>query len=289
MEKTELQALISLLDDPDEAIFQQLKSKLIDFGDQVIPVLEEAWEDASYDEVYHKRIESIIHTIQFQKVKSALTVWKQSAEKDLLEGILILSRYQYPDLDRTFIDTLLQTMERDIWLEFNANLTALEKVRIINHVLFDVHGFGGNSENYHSVYNSYINTVFESRKGTPLSLSVIYMVLAQRLKLPIYGVNLPRHFILAYQDIPFLADSNPQVLFYINPFSKGVVLLKREVQHFLKQLKIEEKDEYFLPCSTAEILIRVLNNLIYSYSLEKEVKKVEELNNLLVIIQNSNG
>ena len=98
MEKTELQALISLLDDPDEAIFQQLKSKLIDFGDQVIPVLEEAWEDASYDEVYHKRIESIIHTIQFQKVKSALTVWKQSAEKDLLEGILILSRYQYPDM-----------------------------------------------------------------------------------------------------------------------------------------------------------------------------------------------
>ena len=74
----------------------------------------------------------------------------------------------------------------------------MEKVRVLNHIIFDVHGFSGNTANFHAPQNSYINNVLESKKGNPLSLSVLYAVIAQRLDVNIYGVNLPEHFILAY-------------------------------------------------------------------------------------------
>lgn len=284
MKEKELKALISLLDDPDDTIFGHVKSKLMAIGSDIIPVLEESWDDISFAPVFQERIENIIHTIQFEKVKRELSLWFESKNQDLLEGALLVSNYQYPNLNRQPIDKLLKTIEKDVWLELNDNLTALEKVKVINHLLYDVHGFSGNSTNYHSAQNSCINTVVESRTGTPVLLSIIFIIIAQRLGLPVYGVNLPRHFILAYTDIQSFYETDKTILFYINPFSNGTVLSRREVQHFLKQLKLEEKPHYFSPCSNSDIICRVINNLMYSYELEKQESKVNELKELLEII-----
>ena len=75
-------------------------------------------------------------------------------------------------------------------------------------------------------------------------------------------------------------DGDIKVLFYVNPFSRGAVFSKREVDDFLKQLDIEPKPEYYLPCSNVEIMQRVLNNLIYSYQKLGYSDKVEELKEL---------
>jgi regulator of sirC expression with transglutaminase-like and TPR domain len=276
----EIKALIKLLDDPDESIYFQVKDKLLSFGPTVIPELENAWEHEGFGVLFMQRIEEIIHSIQFSSVCNNLKTWAQAGGKSLLEGILLISKYQYPDLDETPINQSLKKIEKDIWLELNDNLTAFEKVKIINHILFDIHGFSGNTTNYHAPQNSYINTVLESKKGSPLSLAIIYILVSRELKIPIYGVNLPRHFILAYLDnfgsvLP--EEINNGVLFYINPFSKGAVLSRREVEHFLKQVKIEQHPSFFEPCSNVSIIKRVLNNLIYSYEKLGYKNKVTEL------------
>ncbi len=286
MNKKEVKALISLLDDPDEAVFKQVSMKFLSFGEEIIPVLEDAWEH-SFDTLIQNRIENIIHQIQFDLIKDALKEWAHPEQQNLLEGALLITRYQYPDVDFSKIKKQIDQIKQDVWLELNENLTALEKVKIINHILFDVHNFSGNTTNYHAPQNSYINNVLESKKGNPLLLSIIYTIVAQSLDIPIYGVNLPEHFILCYADIDHLGvpskegNEGSNVLFYINPFSKGAIFGQKEIDAFLKQLKLDQTHSFYEPCSNLEIIKRLLRNLIASYEKLGYPDKSEELKILL--------
>jgi len=281
MDKTEVHALISLLDDPDEKVFQQIKQKLLSMGFEVIPELESAWEN-SFDTILQQRIEGIIHKIQSNVLARSFKEWSLPENQDLLTGALLVARSQYPDINETQVRKHIEQIKQDIWLELNNNLTALEKVRVINHILFDVHNFSGNTSNFHAPQNSYINTVLETKKGNQVSLSIIYAVIAQDLKIPIYGVNLPEHFILAYVDqiAGIQAQMNTDqemVLFYINPFSRGSVVSKKEIEAFVRQQRLEAKPEFFTPCSNLSIIRRLLNNLMASYEKLGYPNKVDEL------------
>lgn len=287
MKKNELTALISLLDDPDEDIYSHIRDRLLSIGFPVIPALEGAWEQ-SFDTLIQKRIEDIIQKIQFNNLAIEVEKWMTS-EQDLLKGALLIARYQYPDLNEDTINKQISQMRQDVWLELNDNLTALEKVKVINHIIFDVHNFSGNTANFHAPQNSYINIVMESKKGNPLSLSILYTIIAQSLGIPIYGINLPERFIVAYKDeYPFSpvfkGGFGANVLFYINPFNKGSVFSKKEVAAFLKQLNLEPRALYYEPCSNAEIIKRLVRNLISSYEKLAYPDKVKELNLLMEVL-----
>jgi len=284
----EIQALIQLLDDPDLSVFGHIEEKLKSLGDPIIPILEAAWEETNLGAEFQVRIEKIIHSIQFEKVIENLTNWQKTEKNDLLEGLIIISRYQYPDLDEEVIYKQLERLEQEIWLELNNNLTALEQVRILNHILFEVHKFSGNTNNYHDPKNSYINTFLESKKGNPISLSILYMILSQRLSLPIYGVNLPKHFVLAYcgTDNFLFSDKTDEnnVLFYINPFSKGGVFSTKEIEEFLDKMKLDATNQFTKPCNNNDIIKRVLNNLSFAYhklGYEEKKHEIEILQKLL--------
>ena len=285
MSLKEVIALITLLDDPDEVIYSQVKDRFVILGPPAIPHLETAWEN-SFDAIMQKRIEIIIHTIQFEILQKALKKWAIEEQEDLLKGILILSRYQYPDLNETKIRKDLGQIKQDVWLELNDDLTAIEKVKVLNHILFEVHQFSGNITNYHAPQNSFINNVLESKKGNPLMLSVLYMLICKELNIPIYGINLPQHFVLAYlNDYANLIDVNNKtlsnnILFYINPFSKGLIFNQKDIDQFLKQLNLEAEAKYYIPCSNIEIVKRSLNNLIFSYEKLGYLEKVDELKGL---------
>lgn len=282
MSLKEVIALITLLDDPDEVIYVQVKERFVTLGPPAIPHLETAWEN-SFDAIMQKRIEIIIHTIQFEILQKALKDWAKEESDDLLKGMLLLARYQYPDLDEAKVKKMLHQIKQDVWLELQDDLTSLEKVKIINHILFEVHQFSGNITNYHAPQNSFINNVVESKKGNPLMLSVVYMLICKELSIPVYGINLPQHFVLAYiNDYANLIDVNNKtlsnnILFYINPFSKGLMFNQSDIDQFLKQLHLESEPKYYLPCSNVEIVKRSLNNLIYSYEKLGYIEKVEEL------------
>ena len=202
---------------------------------------------------------------------------------------MLVSKYQYPDLDEEHVRKQIELIRRDVWLELNSNLTAYEKVRVINHILFDVYNFTGNTTNYHAPQNSYINNVIESKRGNPLLLSILYSIIAQGLNIPIYGVNLPEHFILAYRDEFTIQQEEEEepILFYINPFSRGAVFSRREIDTFLKQLKLEQNRIFYESCSNVDIVCRQLRNLIVSYEKLGYPNKVDDLKKLLHILSYS--
>ncbi|MBX7093920.1 MAG: transglutaminase-like domain-containing protein [Flavobacteriales bacterium] len=278
----EINALITLIDDPDEKIYSQIRDKLLSYGPEVIPALENFWENNRYGLVFQNRIENIIHQIQFDSVRIQLENWVNEGANDLLQGVLLVNRYQYPDLDEGKIRKKLNQLKQDVWLELNDNLTSFEQVKILNHILFEVHGFDGNKKNYHAPQNSYLNNVLESGKGNPLSLSIIYILLCEQLDIPIKGVNLPNHFVLCYLDelnlLKKLGQDHPDgVMFYINPFSRGTIFNAKEIEQFLAELKIKPRPEFFQPCDNLAIVRRLITNLIYSYEKSGYPDKVEEL------------
>lgn len=274
-----ISALINLLDDPDEKIYSQVSQELLSFGEQVVKQLEAAWE-GSFNAILQFRIEQIIHQIQFQTVKKRLQIWKQQENGSLLEAAIIMSNYPYTSLDEDKIYEFVDQLYQDCWIEINDNYTALEKVRILNKVFFEIYGFRGNRKDFHGVRNSYINNVIEARKGNPISLSVLYLEVARRLKLPIYGVNLAEHFVLAYTELPIEYIDKVEkdsILFYINPFNKGSLFQYSDIEQFVKELKLDMKDNFFLPCDKLTVVNRLLNNLIFCYSKTGAWEKIEEL------------
>jgi hypothetical protein len=285
MNLKEVIALITLLDDPDDGVYSEVKNRFIILGPPAIPHLETAWEN-SFDALMQKRIETIIHTIQFKALQTSLKNWAEKEQDDLFKGCAIIARYQYPDLDENKLKKQLQQIKQDVWLELHDDLTALEKVKIINHILFEVHQFGGNITNYHAPQNSFINVVLETKKGNPVMLSVIYAIICKELGIPIYGVNLPQHFVLAYvNDFTNLFDPSNKtlsdnILFYINPFSKGLIFNQTDVDLFIKQLNVEPDTSHYLPCSNLDIIKRIINNLIYSFDKMGYAEKVNELKEL---------
>lgn len=281
---SEIDALVKLLDDTDEEVFQHVQDKLLEYGNDAVSYLEEVWAK-SLDTVLQERIENIVHTIQFTDVKQDLNLWHQSGAFDLLRGILIINRYQFPDLDEQAVINQLEDIKRDIWVGLQYEMSAIDKIKLINHVLYNQYGFSGNTKNHHDPQNSYLNQVLDSKKGNQISLAIIYATIAQKLDIPVYGVNLPQHFILGYIDE---TNSNKEhgVLFYINAFNKGAVFGKHDVDQFLRQLNLEPQPSFYAPCSNTEVVQRVLRNLISAYENLGAVDKVAELKELQDILSN---
>jgi regulator of sirC expression with transglutaminase-like and TPR domain len=150
-------------------------------------------------------------------------------------------------------------------------------VKVINSVLFNKLKFGANTKNFHSPGNSMINTVLETKRGNPITLCIIYMLVAQKLKLPIHGVNLPNLFVLTYKD-------DVQAQFYINVFNKGIIFSRLDIENYINELHLTPQPSFFEPCSSLEIIRRVFRNLIMSFDKMGEHAKAEEVKELLLII-----
>lgn len=284
IDEKEIASLIKLLDDPDPEIFSHIEERILSYGSEAIGFLESAWEQ-SLDTILQERIENLVHKIQYQNVREDLALWYQSGAFDLLRGALIINRYQYPDLNEQKIINQIEAIKRDIWLQMMYEASPVEKVKLINHIFYNIYGFSGNTSNHKDPQNSYISQVLESKKGNQISLAIIYAVIAQKLDIPIYGVNLPQHFILAYEDEQEKQNEENGILFYINVFNKGYIFGKRDIDMFLKQLQIQPEKYFYEPCSHTEIIKRVIRNLTSAYEELGSTEKVKELIGLLEVLE----
>lgn len=268
-----LSALIELLEDPDKEVYKTVKNELIDLGTNIIPNLEEAWEK-NFDSLIQDRVEEIIHEIQFKSLLNELKLWI-SSPKDILEGWMIISRYQYPELKKESFESTLTKIISEAKLAIENCNSDLEKISTLNTIIFSRYRFRGNVKNFNSPENSFINDVIDNRKGNPLSLSIIYMHISRKIGLPVCGINMPKHFIVGFEsEHHFDIDS---IKFYINPFSKGTILNRQDLETFLKREKIKESSKYFSPCGNKEILKRLINNLLHSYTYRSKKEKAEEM------------
>ena len=295
LENSQVVALIRLVEDPDPNVYGHVKQRLVEMGHEIVPSLEDTLnirkQQFAFDDGGHEdRLQHIIKEIQFNQVKNELLAWRASTTRDLLKGSMIISKFEFPEIKEREVEDELDKIKQKVWLEINEENTAFEIVKIFNHVIFDICGFESSKSNFYSEENSYINTVLSSKKGNPLSLSILYSVIAQKLQIPIYGVNLPNHFVLGFVDefqtlkmLGLTEDRN--ILFYINPFSKGRIFDHNEIENYLRSLNLPLQKNYFEPCSNTEILKRMLTNLTFAYNKKGASDRVEGIKELQLILE----
>jgi regulator of sirC expression with transglutaminase-like and TPR domain len=272
MKNSEIKALVSLLEDEDESVVAQIEQKIMSIGTGIIPYLEEEWE-SNFNPNIQRRIEDLVHILQFKLVQERIIYWKENEQDDLLKGLWIVATYQYPDLEFDELKADFEQLYVDAWREFRDEMTPYDQIRVLNSVLFDGFKFRANTKNFHSPANSMINTVLESRKGNPITLCAVYLLITQRLELPVYGVNLPNLFILTYKD--------EKTQFYINVFNKGLVFLKEDIDNYLENLQLNKRDIFYMPCTHQDIILRILRNLIVSFEKLGDYHKSDEIKDLL--------
>ncbi len=279
MKKKEFKALVSLLDDDDREVVAHVEEKIIALGNEIIPYLEQEWE-INFNTDTQRRIEDLIHTLQFTDLREKLDVWRDSDEQDLLEGMVLVASYQYPDIDIAEIKKDLEQIYYDVWLQFKPDIHPFDQIKIINGVLFGKLKFGANNKNFHSPGNSMINVVMQSKKGNPLTICIIYLLVANKLKLPVFGVNLPNLFILTYK--------SKDVQFYVNAFNRGLIFTREDIDKYVGELYLTQKDSFYEPCSNMEMVTRALKNLVVAFEKIGDHYKSDEIKVLLKSLENPN-
>jgi regulator of sirC expression with transglutaminase-like and TPR domain len=288
---TEFKALITLLDDNDNEVYSHVSNKLFSLGVEGIPLLESAWE-TSENQLIQTRLEDLINKIQFSNVKDRLIKWRDKNGEDLLEGALLVSKFQYPDLDEFKITQKIETISKNVWIELNPALSPLEEAHVVNHVFFQLHNFFGLQTQQLDPDLGYINNLIESKKGNSLSLGILYIILAQKNDLPVYGVNLPYHFIMAYtrkhlnKDELDCNNQEKSVMFYINPLNKGIAFSRSEITHYLEQMKVKTHSKFFSPCNNLEIIKTLIYNQLSCYDQNGNTDKAHQLKELFDLFVN---
>lgn len=275
-----LNALINLTDEPDANLYEIIANAIISCSDEALPLLKENL--GSVHDIYQRnRIEELIYIIEYQGVVKKIKQWRNKRSYDLAEPYFILSRHRFPDVDWSnigFRTMMLVEQAEDI---ISDNLTPLEQVRALNHIIYKVNKFRGDIVSVNNPDYYFINTLFETNVGNPLSLGLLYSIIAGRLQLPIYGVDLPQHFILAYtkqtDHHPLLED----VLFYINPFNDGLVLTRDDIRKYLGRLKIQPRLKYFEPATNTHIIEKLFNTLIDIYTINGKENEADEMREML--------
>lgn len=287
MNNSKLNALINLLDDPDNLVYELVEKELLNEKDSIIPALEEKWEN-SFDSICQERIENLIQGLQFKETKNQLNSWINSNQnkRDLLEGFLIVDRFQYPDLNPLNLQLKIEKIRKKIWLELNNSLTLLEKTTIINHFLYNINGFSINHKNIFSPQNCFINQILDTKKGNPVSMAILYIIFARQLELPAFFIDFPKNPLIAIADQQLAQkvhgkNSASDVLFYINPSNKGSITSKKEVEYHLRKNNYLPLKHYTEPKPDNLLVRQLLESLEISYQSINYIDKKERVQQLI--------
>lgn len=142
-------------------------------------------------------------------------------------------------------------------------------VHALAEILGNQEGFCGNADDFYNPHNSYIDKVLESKLGVPLTLSLIYIFVSQRLGREVYGLNTPGHYLTRCGQIVF------------DPFNSGIIVPPEQLAiRFQTSLKCWQDPTCFeaSPFITAQ---RMLGNLLRSYDRNGDTERHDRTQNYL--------
>ncbi len=261
----ERDAFLSLLDDTSPAVRRALLARFGQLGSASVPFLQSVARGPN--RVLARHAAWFLDELKFSDPVAEFCGFIRSQNYELESGALLLARTVSPRLDAGECCVQLDqiaTRCRELIVEPS---TAREKCRVMNRVLFHEWGFHGNVENYTDPRNSFIDQVLERRTGIPLSLSVIYLLVGERLGIDLDPVGLPGHFIVGcfVDDLPF----------FIDPFDRGVFRDAEEIFELLRANNIVPKASDLAPTPVREVLCRSCRNLVNHYHAAGEPERAK--------------
>jgi len=277
--RAEIESLMFLLEDPDPFVQEQVQLRLMELGDRAVPLLDQISVQTK-DKEEKKRVKDVLHKLTFATLKedfAELLLEGIGNRAQLERAVIMLARFGHPTLRESEYVKTLDHFADMIRPSLRYKRSEREKMRILMKFIFEDLNFRGDNKDYHNPANGFIDQVIERRKGLPISLSLVAMFIARRLQLPVFGVNMPIHFMLA-----FVGEKEEQL---IDPYDQGAEVSYDQCYFFLKKNNVTPKPEHFKMASDIDILARCIRNLMHSYERNEEHDRVQELKSLLGLVE----
>ena len=256
LDEARQEALRGLLDDPSPPVRRALLAHFLALGPAAMHFLQATARSSNRPLARHAAW--FLEELKFADPVAEFRGFIRSLNYELETGALLLSRTVTPALDAGACCTQLDQLAARCVELITEPATAREKCRVINRVMFHEWGFHGNVQHYTDPLNSFLDQVLARRTGIPLSLSIVYLLVAQRLGLALEPVGLPGHFIVGCFE-----ESPP---FFVDPFDKGVFLDPDEIFTLLRANHVAPKDTDLAPTTVREVLCRNCRNLANHYT-----------------------
>lgn len=276
LNEKERAALVTLLGDDDPAIYETVRRKLIAQGAPAMDWLRPHL--LNDDPVVRRRVRALMNFFGRQITDTDFLAFclKQGEDFDLEEGVLLLARTRFPDINLAAYHALLDHFAGELREQIDLQGETETILATINDYLFRQLGFFGNEQNYYEPQNSYLNCVLDRRTGNPISLSLVYLFIARRLQLPVTGIGLPGHFICRYQ--------TPTTELYIDAFNRGKILSKSDCIKYLLHTNHSLQEGHLTPISARRVLLRICAVLHQIYTQLEAHDEISRLQRYLVAL-----
>lgn len=279
--RSEIESLMFLMEDPDPFVQEQVHLRFQELGEQAVPLLDQIRVE-SKDKDEKKRIKDVLHQLTFETLKEEFAELLSEGiqnRSQLEKAVLLLARFGNPTLRTSEYVKTLDHFADMIRPSLRYKRNERDKMQILMKFIFEDLNFKGDNKNYHDPANGFLDQVIDRRKGLPIALSLVAMFIARRLQLPVFGVNMPIHFMLT-----FVGAQEEQL---IDPYDQGAEVSYDQCYFFLKKNNVTPRPEHFKMAADIDILTRCIRNLMHSYERSEDVHRVEDLKNLLALVEQS--
>lgn len=259
-------AIARLLQDNDPETVRLVKEQLAAAGEDMRGDL--AVLAAFEDEHVSRHAREVLDLITDREAEDEFTLLSHlfGNHHDLERANWMLARALLPGLEVRPFETKVNSWGRQFLLKSSGAVSSRERVLLLANFMSEELGFRGNTEDYYSERNCLLPCVIDSRMGIPITLTLLYMMVAARAGMCVEGINLPGHFIARHGEL------------YFDPFHRGRILTKGDCVAILAKQNLSLQKAHLADATARQILIRVLANLLYVFDLKQDPENHEKVN-----------
>jgi regulator of sirC expression with transglutaminase-like and TPR domain len=199
---------------------------------------------------------------------------------DLLRAALTFARMEEPRLDVEHYVRRVDALAKRVAAKIQDPDDPQQMIAALNEVLFYEEVFRGNTVDYYSPRNSFLQHVLDRQLGIPISLALVYMEVARRVQFPLFGVGMPGHFLLKHYDVDGRAT-------LIDVFERGSIVTEEDCRQKLNSIysgQLALQPEFLLPVTRPQMLTRMLNNLRSVYLSQRDFRRAVQVVDLILVI-----
>lgn len=276
--ESKVRALVKLLDDEDPQISAAVEREIMGGGDEIARILEK--EKINVDTHVKKRIENLISRIYLDKLQKdydSLLDFASHRDFALERALYLIAKPLYPGVDFVLIEGRLNELANELRTRIATIEDPYEIVHRVNDFFLNEMGFAGNSKDYYNPDNSILHRVIETRRGIPISLGIIYLLVGRRLNLPVFGVGAPAHFL-----VKFVLEGKE---IFVDVFNGGRVMSRKDAEEFISDMGFSFEPRFLKDSSDIEILARTCRNMARAFSAADEQPRANVLMELSIELE----
>ncbi|MDX9759735.1 MAG: transglutaminase-like domain-containing protein [Bacteroidota bacterium] len=272
----ELFALYSLLDDPQATVQKAVRDRILALGEDAVHGLREL--TSVHGNLHQDIVRELVNEIRRAAALRRLGREFDGPEEpiDLEEGAFIISKFGFPEINTAVYQRRLDDMAADIRVLAGGRAAPLDMFMKLRSYLFSDLGFIGNREDYYNPNNSYLNKVIDYRKGIPITLSVLMLVLGHRLGVKLHGIGMPMHFLVQYDD--------GSRMFFVDAFNSGIIITRDQCRLMLASSGVRLTPEMLTPVTVRDVIERMWRNLYLAYQQQGDEEEAARVGDILAFI-----